>query len=186
MPSFRGLSSLNTVTAHPEPVRHIRETGCAFNAAQLCVLHAWDASTYLPPNNADTPQFMITAASRTAAHYNARYLSATHLPVLRTAVHHTPGRQPDSSWASAAVSLGAPNRSGLRRMVTILSAKRKANTIGTHSGTFHCDEALGCFLLHQVRWGAWQGVHAAGCSWPTEQSAPIGSVVQLHAPVLPC
>ena len=22
--------------------------------------------------------------------------------------------------------------------------------IGTHSGTFHCDEALGCFLLHQT------------------------------------
>jgi uncharacterized UPF0160 family protein len=24
-------------------------------------------------------------------------------------------------------------------------------TIGTHSGTFHCDEALGCFLLHQTK-----------------------------------
>ena len=22
--------------------------------------------------------------------------------------------------------------------------------IGTHSGSFHCDEALGCFLLHQT------------------------------------
>lgn len=22
--------------------------------------------------------------------------------------------------------------------------------IGTHSGTFHCDEALGCFLLNQT------------------------------------
>lgn len=25
-----------------------------------------------------------------------------------------------------------------------------ATTIGTHSGTFHCDEALGCFLLQQT------------------------------------
>jgi Uncharacterised protein family (UPF0160) len=23
-------------------------------------------------------------------------------------------------------------------------------SIGTHSGTFHCDEALACFLLHQL------------------------------------
>ena len=29
-------------------------------------------------------------------------------------------------------------------------SKRKMKSIGTHSGTFHCDEALGCFLLHQV------------------------------------
>ena len=29
--------------------------------------------------------------------------------------------------------------------------KRKMGpTIGTHSGTFHCDEALGCFLLQQT------------------------------------
>ena len=26
-----------------------------------------------------------------------------------------------------------------------------AKTIGTHSGTFHCDEALGCFLLRRTR-----------------------------------
>ena len=24
-------------------------------------------------------------------------------------------------------------------------------TIGTHDGSFHCDEALGCFLLHQTK-----------------------------------
>ena len=33
------------------------------------------------------------------------------------------------------------------------SAKRVkmgAKTIGTHSGTFHCDEALGCYLLLQT------------------------------------
>ena len=28
--------------------------------------------------------------------------------------------------------------------------KRKAVTIGTHNGTFHCDEALGCFLLSKT------------------------------------
>ena len=30
--------------------------------------------------------------------------------------------------------------------------KRMApKTIGTHDGSFHCDEALGCFLLHQTK-----------------------------------
>jgi len=29
--------------------------------------------------------------------------------------------------------------------------KRKAAHIGTHSGTFHCDEALGCFMLKQTQ-----------------------------------
>ena len=28
--------------------------------------------------------------------------------------------------------------------------KRKNVKIGTHSGTFHCDEALGCFLLRRT------------------------------------
>lgn len=28
--------------------------------------------------------------------------------------------------------------------------KRKMVKIGTHSGSFHCDEALGCFLLKQT------------------------------------
>ena len=28
--------------------------------------------------------------------------------------------------------------------------KRKMTTIGTHDGSFHCDEALGCFLLQQT------------------------------------
>ena len=31
-----------------------------------------------------------------------------------------------------------------------LATKRKMVRIGTHSGTFHCDEALGCFLLNQT------------------------------------
>ncbi|KAI8476418.1 MAG: metal-dependent protein hydrolase [Monoraphidium minutum] len=30
------------------------------------------------------------------------------------------------------------------------SAKRRKSVIGTHSGTFHCDEALGCYLLRQT------------------------------------
>jgi hypothetical protein len=28
--------------------------------------------------------------------------------------------------------------------------KRKNVRIGTHSGTFHCDEALGCWMLHHT------------------------------------
>lgn len=28
--------------------------------------------------------------------------------------------------------------------------KRKMVKIGTHNGSFHCDEALGCFLLKQT------------------------------------
>ncbi len=31
-----------------------------------------------------------------------------------------------------------------------MSTKRSMVRIGTHSGTFHCDEALGCFLLKQT------------------------------------
>jgi len=30
------------------------------------------------------------------------------------------------------------------------TAKRKMATIGTHDGSFHCDEALGCFMLQQL------------------------------------
>jgi hypothetical protein len=31
-----------------------------------------------------------------------------------------------------------------------MATKRKAVNIGTHSGTFHCDEALGCWMLKQT------------------------------------
>lgn len=31
-----------------------------------------------------------------------------------------------------------------------MATKRKAINIGTHSGTFHCDEALGCYMLKQT------------------------------------
>ena len=32
----------------------------------------------------------------------------------------------------------------------VVNHKRKMVRIGTHSGSFHCDEALGCFLLRQT------------------------------------
>ena len=35
-------------------------------------------------------------------------------------------------------------------VIATLATKRKMVQIGTHSGTFHCDEALGCFLLNQT------------------------------------
>lgn len=28
-----------------------------------------------------------------------------------------------------------------------ISSKRKRQVVGTHNGTFHCDEALGCFMI---------------------------------------
>lgn len=31
-----------------------------------------------------------------------------------------------------------------------VASKRKMVKVGTHNGTFHCDEALGCFLLQQT------------------------------------
>eukprot|EP00878_Enallax_costatus_P019264 GHUV01020320.1.p1 GENE.GHUV01020320.1~~GHUV01020320.1.p1 ORF type:complete len:227 (+),score=47.31 GHUV01020320.1:702-1382(+) len=37
---------------------------------------------------------------------------------------------------------------GMSEMVS--GSKRKPVRIGTHSGTFHCDEALGCFMLKQT------------------------------------
>lgn len=39
---------------------------------------------------------------------------------------------------------------GLITMAAAVATKRKAAKIGTHSGTFHCDEALGCFMLKQT------------------------------------
>jgi uncharacterized UPF0160 family protein len=32
----------------------------------------------------------------------------------------------------------------------VTQGKRKMVKIGTHNGSFHCDEALGCFLLRQT------------------------------------
>lgn len=44
-----------------------------------------------------------------------------------------------------------------------MATKRKAVNIGTHNGTFHCDEALGCWMLKQTElfageWGQVRGV----------------------------
>ena len=33
---------------------------------------------------------------------------------------------------------------------TAATNKRKMVQIGTHNGTFHCDEALGCYLLQKT------------------------------------
>ena len=38
----------------------------------------------------------------------------------------------------------------LRKIKINKKQKMSKATIGTHSGTFHCDEALGCFLLQQT------------------------------------
>ena len=38
-----------------------------------------------------------------------------------------------------------------KKQKTSAMAASNTKTIGTHSGTFHCDEALGCFLLHQTK-----------------------------------
>lgn len=35
-------------------------------------------------------------------------------------------------------------------VTSAVAAKRKMVKVGTHNGTFHCDEALGCFLLQQT------------------------------------
>jgi uncharacterized UPF0160 family protein len=36
-------------------------------------------------------------------------------------------------------------------MSNLTPQKRKMVKIGTHDGTFHCDEALGCFLLQRTK-----------------------------------
>jgi hypothetical protein len=41
----------------------------------------------------------------------------------------------------------APAAAAARMATDACAAKRKAVRIGTHSGTFHCDEALGCWML---------------------------------------
>ena len=44
---------------------------------------------------------------------------------------------------------------GAKRKMAETSTAAAAATIGTHSGSFHCDEALGCYLLHQT--AKWAG-----------------------------
>jgi len=36
------------------------------------------------------------------------------------------------------------------RSPSTTTTKRKMVQIGTHNGTFHCDEALGCYLLQKT------------------------------------
>lgn len=62
-----------------------------------------------------------------------------------------------SSYCSSAVhcafeafSAPARPRSTIAMALSVTGSKRKPVRIGTHSGTFHCDEALGCFMLKQV------------------------------------
>lgn len=59
------------------------------------------------------------------------------LHLARVLVRSSPSSPLRMSTAAAAVSNSA------KRV-------RMAKKIGTHSGTFHCDEALGCFLLQQT------------------------------------
>jgi len=49
-------------------------------------------------------------------------------------------QRPSTRTAAAAAALASAG----------MATKRKAATIGTHSGTFHCDEALGCWMLKQT------------------------------------
>jgi len=42
-------------------------------------------------------------------------------------------------------------RHAARCMAAASGLKRSMVRIGTHSGTFHCDEALGCWLLQRTK-----------------------------------
>ncbi len=56
-----------------------------------------------------------------------------------------------SKLASVRCSSTAPRaRPVSMSSADVRSHKRSMVRIGTHSGTFHCDEALGCFLLKQT------------------------------------
>ena len=63
-----------------------------------------------------------------------------------------------SAWPtrSAALRSAVSRHCSLHACVMTLSSsanttsKRKMVQIGTHNGTFHCDEALGCFLLQKT------------------------------------
>lgn len=61
-----------------------------------------------------------------------------------------------ASWrfAHALATVRSVATSARLRMSSVAAASAKrakmGKRIGTHSGTFHCDEALGCFLLQQT------------------------------------
>ncbi len=46
--------------------------------------------------------------------------------------------------------LRAPSCAARACMTTGNSRKRAMVRIGTHDGTFHCDEALGCYMLRRT------------------------------------
>ena len=55
-------------------------------------------------------------------------------------------------FKSIRVSPVAHAESGIARgSAQGMPAKRKMVNIGTHSGSFHCDEALGCYMLKQTK-----------------------------------
>jgi hypothetical protein len=54
---------------------------------------------------------------------------------------------PSSLSAAAALRLPRPHSSPRTIVTMAVGDKRKPVKIATHSGSFHCDEALGCYLL---------------------------------------
>ena len=87
---------------------------------------------------------------------------------LRVASRCRPASAPLHSCSSVAISYGIIKRQAHRSVRHSAAAqrgaivqcgasaqrmgdKRKMVKIGTHSGSFHCDEALGCYLLKQTK-----------------------------------
>lgn len=62
---------------------------------------------------------------------------------VSAAVATAAARLPIASRAPAATA-------AIAAAATMSATKRKATTIGTHSGTFHCDEAVACWMLKQT------------------------------------
>ena len=88
------------------------------------------------------------------------------------------------SWSSAAQITAAVHSSAM-------ATKRTAVSIGTHNGTFHCDEALGCWMLRQTE--RFQGdaqqlaqaptpacVPLRGCSTPLVKLSCLKQLMDLH------
>jgi hypothetical protein len=61
-----------------------------------------------------------------------------------------------------------------------MATKRKAVNIGTHSGTFHCDEALGCWMLKQTEQFA--GDHGLISSQATATHSQPATAQNSHTP----
>ncbi|URD86901.1 UPF0160 protein MYG1 [Musa troglodytarum] len=57
-------------------------------------------------------------------------------------------RQPLVSWyRTYCASLAAPRNHGAPRAFSTASLGPGSKRVGTHNGSFHCDEALGCFMI---------------------------------------